>query len=355
MSDARLKILSLPDLQLSDDEWLEISEIINSLEHKTIEAFKICFNEKKSEAVINPKNLTPLFIFITAWFDTTQHLLKWIKHLHEVWIAVTNKNNMSADNLMPLLIELLPKDILQLNELQKKLELALRIKNLGETGYYLTNLLIAVSAKIIRLEENDSPIEKTILLVANEVKQLEQIALLIPACNNYKDYLRDNFIVLLQTSEQDKENYQYCLELCSIKTNGINKDEIMNIVIENIGKPNLILKHPDLMPLLEKYFVLYEMQATLIRTSKSAADKLLEFSAKFIQHHDILTKNLDSSARTFMKMANANLGINRVYEYIGWEDVETKFLKMAGLFSKQAQNDSPAVQNTTESSMHLHH
>lgn len=355
MSDARLKIISLPDLQLSDNEWLEISEIITSLESKTIEAFKVRFSERKSEAVINPKNIPLLFTFIEAWFDTTQHFLKWIKHLHEVWIKITIKNSMSADDLMPLLIELLPKDIVQLNELQKKLELALRIKNSGEVCYYLTNLMIAVSAKIDSLPEKNIQTEKTILLVANEVKQLEQIALLIPACNNYKDYLRDNFLVLLQTSELDKENYLHCLSLCSLKTNGLNKDEIMNIVIEHVGKPTLMLKHPDLTPMLEKYFVLYEMQATLLRISKSAADKLLEFSAKFIQHYDILTKNLDSSARTFIKMANANLGINRMYEYIGWEDVETKFLKMAGLFSKQVQNESPAAQNTTESGMHPHY
>lgn len=257
----------------------------------------------------------------TLWQDTPS-LDLWITHICHV-CAVMNKGKADADDIVSLIYELLPNDPGELNLLLKRIELALSVDDFGSIACRLTNMVVAISAK---LEDSNQKADEKISKIADKIRELEQaggieklqqVLLLLPACKNYKIFLQDTFLAAFEIA--NKEIFQLHKQQCE------NNSQLIE-VIRNLPDLNL---DAALQKLLDKYLVIYDIYLTL-KKGIFAIEKMIEFTAKFTQNFDLLKSQDDSALKTSAKHA-----LNLFREYIGKENPKQVFMKLAEQFTKE--------------------
>jgi|GEM_PF-4379719 hypothetical protein len=337
LNDLFKKILALPDLQLPRDNWSELSDIIRSLPEKNIEKFKEYYKDDTTSPVIKLLGNSKLTAFLQSWFEMINALSACFQYLADTWLNIIGKP-IAGEQLVPLLIELLPDDITQLKLVLKKLDHYAPICDTGEIGFAITNLYIAIGTKISENEAKDKPdssmVEKQVLDVAIEIFGREQINQILPACVNYKIIIRDAF--LAQYKIKNNAAYSSVLKLMTVNETPPDNQQLMDYFIEKTPDDLLDIKNPDACTLLlQKYIAMLEMYYSLVRAHVNSSARLDEFTQKFLHFENILTQNMDNAALSFLKSTTNLLGINHISNFLGWQSKEESFLEMARFFSRQ--------------------
>ncbi len=228
--------------------------------------------------------------------EVSQALVVFLQQLAAIWFE-TLKIEITADDLLPLIAELLPKDNNILQLVLTRIEEAVNIEKEGIRSAALTNFYSAVyfqlhKSELIANTENydESCLDKTIL-VANEVCWQTDLVKLKKFCVTYKDSLLSE-----------------------------SKDR------------------PDNETLKRKYFTLIDMLYTLKNKKQPRLYRLLIFTEKF-DHFQTVFKKVETDAfKLFLKDFSHTLGIDKLAK----PTPEEAFLNLAGEIVKKIKNENLA-------------
>lgn len=327
MKEVLQKIAAFPKFNLSDEGWDDVSELISALPKETMDALKSYLADLK----LHQKDIDKINSIASAWFELTQAMCRQCKYLGKIWFKVINKN-MTAEDLLPLLIALLPNNKIELQQNQIRLDIAIRISSKGENSFALTMFYSANKNKLDEftstLTQNDNP---SINKVATEVLKIEQLLIL---CVTYKYELRDRFIALFKST--GNETYE---KILGNPIEITDKNKIMDIIIAHVSIHDLNLQPDTLNLMFKKYLAMDEMHLTLLKVinvNGSAAHQMREFSGKFDQHHDILMKSLSNATVKSLKESAQSYFSN----YIDCKNNKQKFMELASAYSNTMQTET---------------
>lgn len=283
MDEVLEKIFCLPNLLPSEKECLEISRIISSFEITDIDQFQAALKE------LNQQLPSTVLDYINKWLALANSLSSWEQIVTTAWQKMQSDKIFGNDELLPLTILLMPNDIEQLNTIEKKLGSATRIETGNIANFLMVNFYSAVTVKLSEMNTNNEPNDvqndPALVLIANEIRWLEQIHQLKSVCKEYINYLLERLNERLINSKYPPHSNEDSFS-----------DEIANVLHQDTLKDN------KLNFFLEKYKMIGDMYLSLIRTKSSSRHKLIEFTAKFFHHINNL-KNDNSFDFSFFKGA----------------------------------------------------
>jgi hypothetical protein len=340
MKDIIPKIIAFPDLHLSEQEWTDLSCIISSLTTQTKDDLKIYLEKFK----FLPADVIKITAVAHAWFDLSQAIFHWSCYINEIWLKITGKS-IGADNLVPILVQVLPNNLSELQQNQTKLDLAIKVCTNDEYAYALATFYIAHSAKLESLISNSpSTDDEIIYKVAEEIKKQEklkenekQIQELLPLCINYQIEVENRFIYLIKATK-------FSLYEVIMDTNRTEDQKIIDKILEFLMTNNIELNDEGLTLLKKKYLCLYDLQLTLQNTNSNAIDIMAEFSGKFSHYNDILMQH-QYYLGGYTQSTSQFLRLNYLYDYVGWKNSKQRFIEIATLYS---QKNEPEIEQVNK-------
>lgn len=276
-----------------------------------------------------PAVLNQIMQFLDVLYDIADTILQWNRQLIELWGKINRQIPMGADDLVPLLNELLPADIEQLKQVLEKLKTAGEIEQRGEAACYISNLYLAVAAKVRDMSEPSPkkyPVSKPVMRMVSEIRARETVQFLITVCQDFKLELIDYF--LDQLKSDNKSAYEQHVD------EKLGKEQIMEkIIIANLK--NTIINTEDLSLIETKYNVMIDLQSGLAKGDDDTYCKLLAFAKKFVNYKSILLRTMDSSALQFFKSSSSSLRLDRLYFLLRPQSKEQRFLETAAMVSQK--------------------
>ncbi len=330
------QIISLPTISLTQEERSIINEIVAFLPEQNIDAFQKKITELEIE--IKPKKHHEITSYLTVWFKLSQTVSEWSQHLSRLWTRVAH-SALTAENLMPLIIELLPSDLEKLKLIDAKLQ-AIQIEN-GATYYFLTTLCIAIGIKQNEIDKNplfyepEKNEDKYIRIVISELPKDDEVNLLKLACLDYMNNLLDHFKRLLESTE--KELY---LAYFTDQSPEQDHHKIMETIIGKFNENTFYTA--DLITLMEKYIAMREMFYTLLRKNIFPSKILIEFAEKF-SHFSKLFQNDASEFSTLFWKAIDFVGLNHATVWLSLKSSKARFLSEAGLFTQRNRDANCSI------------
>lgn len=324
------KIDTLPNLELDALALDELHDIVTTLEIHHLKNFQKILKAREDDIIyIEEQNFPFIIEYMQAWVDIAEEMLAWIKLLHTAWFKITDKS-IGNDELLPLMITLLPSDKTQLQLLQEKIFQATSIIDKGEYAFYFTNLYSAASAKAEeKMIDGDDSNKALIETVAKKAIELELEPLRL-AWFEFKAYLLELFIKKL--TSYDSSLYKKYFVNNSLTDD--TKEQIVIRIIHDIETGAVSITDEILSIVMDKYLIITDMCYTLSNHHYNNEKILDEFSVKFFHHNVFLQKNTDSASLAFIKTASSYLGMNRLYDFLEWKSKEEKYLAIGGLFSQ---------------------
>lgn len=335
------KIIAMPDLSLSKEEFAYLKQILSTLDEinsdnfvvelgNRIQAQKELSLEKKEDLTeldkikIELENIPAIIIYLNAWCKMTKALVAWNDYLANTWFETTSKV-IGTEDLLPLVIELLPNDSAKLEKMLIKIDQASLIDTMGMSGFVIANLYAAIRAKLRHLNESKGKPDNNadnIHLVAEIIRRPERIQQLKLAATEYENDLKLKIIANV--------NCQYYYK------NGVivrDKEKIAEALFQDLESGNFsMLFNSDLLALLiEKYIAILDIKQSLQVEGKDTNHKIIEFSEKFLHHKEALEKNTDGYLSSY-----------RVYTLFSAQTEEQKFLELAGLVVQAAWQPAAA-------------
>lgn len=236
-----------------------------------------------------------------------KYLLKWpglINDLHNLITAITltwnelYKTTIACDDLLPILIEVMPRDKAYLAKLSPLLTQAANINKNQSTNFYFT-LLNSVAFFYLQDEE---PIEKD--------ENLERCQAVIKRLRNANFYAMTSLLITLNNICESEmmeigRHIYHLLDTChhheyDIETVTNSKQELLNAweskistMLENMDDPPFC-NDGVLSNLVEKYLVYMDLHMAIYRMSRPALHKLNEIVSKTRLYQPLIKHDFDT-------------------------------------------------------------
>lgn len=334
MDELIKKILALPPITLKEKEWDIAASILSAIEFKTPSAFlkELKYRQGETKSILlKNKHLNDLMNYLTPWHELANMLDKWQEQLSAVWFNVFHQK-LGADDLLPVTVELIPTDRDTLNDLKFKLEIAERLDCTSRLGYVLSNIHIAVCAKLESLDEPedtdtiDKKIKERVAILrehlptaAEEVTRQNQIHQLSVHCGEYKNHLSNLIKEKLKKEYVSiyEENLLTLNDLRNSREKLVKEDEaILHLIEINFrSDPKLIANH-ELEVLFDKFKAMFDLHYTCTRSDVSSEHQLAEFGAKFQLYQETLEKNSDVLGITLLKALSGYIILEKLFSLL---------------------------------------
>lgn len=304
MDELLTLIINLPIPAMTNSEWNILDDIFSSLPEKSTTEFAKKWNEILTEfkgSPIQSVSANNIPIYIEKWIKMANALIKIHRNLATLW-RETFKEEIDADALLDLTVELLPANLYKLRLSLPNIDKASLLEGKNQIGASLTTLYTAVSAKLGQIEERKYLLEPgkyadKIKLVSSIVKQKAQIQALLSLCEKYQEYLESCIEKIIK--ENDPLAYMLYYK-SNLRPAGRSVITELLQELEFEGS-NLPCKEATL-PIIKKYLLLQDFQFTLNRARYTPEEKLTEFNEKFSNFESYI--NSTNQTSFFLKPFN---------------------------------------------------
>lgn len=264
----------------SEDDFVflnEIQAIINDCVTLSISAI--------SEISINKHGFIEDFDeYINKWILINKQIGTVNQHINIAWKRFSNQNDMGADDLLPLIVTLLPNNKASLTQANRNLTEALTFIPSGSLAYMLTTLAVATEAKISIIDnsgetDQTDTNDKIAAFIAEDIKQMELVDYyfkLLEACNKYKKNLSTEIYNKLST--ENKEIYY--------KYSNTPPEEVANLAKDQLIDNPMITS--ALNTLLQKMIRIEDLLLCLTVKDRPVKNVLILFAAKYEHHKSTL-------------------------------------------------------------------
>lgn len=334
-------ILALPEITLSEAQWTDLSELMNSLDTINIDGVLSEIYKDRDPAIPKSPLDHQLNTYLTAWIELAHLISDWLKSLCTTW-KLLHESELSADDLIPLLIELIPRDTTQLQHLQPKLAQASMLMIQSELGWAFTAFYSAFMNKLEQMQNptstDSNPINERIQNLILELQNQPLIETLKVYLEAYISKLRSYF--LSNFSHYHKSLFDEIIAQLPASIDApINDDDKMNAVIDHIVKNQIDISEHGLLNLNMQYNAALDLQQTVQRQTLSATQKRIEFSMKFKIYHELLLNKHDNNLYSITKFTTHYIGFGAAHLLFGSFTVSQQFLQFASHLCDQMPSD----------------
>lgn len=303
LEEITTKLLCLFPLRLKDADLYKIDVFLNMQNITTFSELQTCLAEEQCKGPFVPKTLD----YLKLWLALGACLSNNIASISNLWRKEVNKA-FGSDELVPLLMELLPNNKDLLTTLQKNLLFATKISSSSMYACHLTNLYVALECKLTT--EPIAP-KKEILQLASEIKRLSLVSHLNKICLKYLDEL-----------------LTYCRE---------KSGQALPVgVIDRFFAQTIFPPDKETAELVNQYQLIWDLQQTLIREKTTSAHKLREFNAKFNHLHNILKMK---ASKSFLQKIGEGIKLDVLHDLLWGQSTEKFYAHTLGLFSHKLENN----------------
>ncbi|MDR3477414.1 MAG: hypothetical protein P4M14_05215 [Gammaproteobacteria bacterium] len=264
------------------------------------------------------------FLFTSQLKEISLDMYAFSKSILEL-LGNNGKKNATDADLLPMLIELLPKNKNYLLELSVKLNQLMDIqRDRSELGNHMALLHIAIQTKIEIFDKpeldnlpEDNQRLRVIYPRLNATYQLNQnICRLLEGTKAYMEQLSVSIEQAL--AKQDLNDHYYNVQSESVEIDRETgerhvivrhknyleavMDDYVSEEKDNIVK-ELAKKDPLFDSLLTKYRIMSELENKLTAPRKSAKERFVDYYEHLDKNSELLKKNRDSHFTTFFKLA----------------------------------------------------
>jgi hypothetical protein len=296
------KIKALPLLPFAEDGCRELGELLNNLPECNIQNFKTALETDVDYAKFLAHRDVVLD-YVSTWLDIVCALKLLYQRIKTAWnkIIVKEEQHLDLDELLTILMLLLPDEISVLKELHLRLSKAYCF-GAGETEAMLLNLYGAIEIKIKCAQEKELVnINKNTLVVTDEFCNQEKIHSLINICYAYLNYTHDLFTTTL--NREDDLARMYYLQL-----HPQANLSLMQVIMNDLQNGCMMLGD---IPKLKQYFHKHQLIQSLLNCLKPdkhvhSQDKLSAFKKEFNRHKLVLEQNATHEELNYLeKICNA--------------------------------------------------
>ena len=312
IDDLIKKLLALPKLEISPETSNEFQKLTNHLVRTakpiTLENFNTLL-AAQNNSCISIDEMKSIASYLTAWEQLMTAMDKFIPFINSAW-KITRGKPIDADNLLPLLMNLLPTDDASLTRLLDNLSYA---RDVDQMHYHI-NALCAAAEYLI--DNRNFPAEE-------ENVKYQQLV---------RDARMDDGLIHLHIAEDlEKICHQKMEELfveinrglvfhnihdydCSI--DGMDKPALMKLASEKIMQmyagidAHPFSSYPEVAQDVRKFIAYHEFLASLDRKkSNNVFERLRELNYKFPVYEHALGHDLDTVTFTLSDAMQIYLGV----------------------------------------------
>ncbi|EKD70331.1 MAG: hypothetical protein ACD_46C00568G0003 [uncultured bacterium] len=388
------QILSLPSPDfLTRDEWNITEYIIQKLKEDKKELTAKNFQEKlvseqKEDAKLNfnPSHakqfINNLDAYLLALSNLSKDLANWYDQINETWSFVTEKQ-AAADNLVPLVIQLLPKNKLNKdikNKLEKAVETVSRIFPFGKINYILVTIFSSVTQQmkeeeekkkkpsiVIKKDDDEVTDNEWFVRVEKDIRRQDEIKILADNCIACLNHFGS--IIEEKIKKIDPNSYTYYF---TDKKNNEKKHEIFSQILADSANKNLaFVSSSEILDLLYRHLLTLDLYQSFVRYENKLTDffkeglkkpfkrknkkdlsipeqlsieTLEEFHLKFETHKEELLKDNSFLVIKFVKVVGSTLFLDKLYSLLPIASApskEEKFSETVSMFSQRSKGEIP--------------
>lgn len=311
IDDIIKKLLALPKLELSPEISAEFLKLTNHLactaKPITLENFKALWSLQKASC-ITLTEMNSIEAYLIAWQDMMNTMDKFIPFINSAW-KITRGKPIDADNLLPLLMNIVPTD----ESLPKLLENLSYARDVDQMHYHINAFSAAAEYLIdnrnFHAEEENATYQQLIrdMKIKDGLLQMHIGEELAKICHQK---MEDHFVELYRgLAFHNIHDYDFNVE-------GMDKPVLMKAASEKIMQMYTIIdthpfsSYPELGQDVRKYIAYYEFLESLDRKkSNNIFERLREFSYKFPVYEHALDTDLDTVKFTPNDAMQVYLGI----------------------------------------------
>jgi hypothetical protein len=326
-------LTGLPDLMFNESEQHYLLQLIANLEVRDCDTLQsalfepnVAFDKQK----LSKKNIDSIVKYLFELQKIKGALINWSLHLTLAWESITG-NKISIDDMLTLIINLLPNDCALIEKIIRKLDLAYQLITTDAASYITLSIYSALTIKLQSLQkppQAEIDFEQTTLdAISMDFALQPYIKLLQTTCSSYINYL----IPLIRAqAKKDGLAYLHYFQKNKLEVDVIN--EMLNDLIEQnafFDEENYICKKNEtLQLLLTKYQTIAKLNAILSITNTKAHDRLEDFAKLLLSSDSLLQQNGQYAFNSFLDTSARLFGQTRRYRAYVWNATEGGYLNI---------------------------
>lgn len=312
IDDIIKKLLALPKLKISPEISTEFQMLTNHLVRTakpiTLENFKALWAQHKNSCIAVDE-MKSIEAYLTAWEQMMASMEMFIPFINSAW-KITRGKPIDADNLLPLLINILPTDDESLPRLLENLSYA---RDVDQMHYHINALCSAAEYltdnRNFQAEEENARYQQLVrdAKVEDGLIHLHIAEDLAKICHQRMEDL----FVEIQNGLKFHNIHDYD---CSM--DGMDKPALMKLASEKIMQmyagidAHPFSSYPEVAQDVRKYIAYHEFLASLDRKkSNNIFERLRELNYKFPVYENALGHDLDTVKFTLNDAMQIYLGV----------------------------------------------
>ena len=297
LNDLLTILWNMPHFNFTREKLVDFFDRTNQLSGKTTFANYQASHPTETEKVFWAWDRSNIEKYLLEWPNLCNALEDFIAAINLTWNELFQKS-AACDDLLPLLIEIMPRDIAYLTKLLPLLSCAANINKNTMTDYYFTQLYSAVQFHLnySLVQKSDGKPEEY-LAVINRLRNANyfgSITILLKLNTIFKSNMislaKQIYLLLDQ-----HHNHEYDINPCIVVT-----DELIDAWSEQIYHMRTnrdeapFANDSALSQLIEKFEIYMHLHIAITRTRSSAVHKLAEIVAKVRDNQPLIQTDLDS-------------------------------------------------------------
>ena len=358
-------ILAMPAITLTDQEWIIAQKIVCQLANLSSNNPRDEIDHYPLPAEFDAKRFDYFKYYLKRWIDLTDELIHWKNGIAAVWESLF-LHRPGGEDYLAIYIFLIPdhgEPVQTLKERLKtlvvRLDTACELDFTMQRGCTLDAFRSGIASKLDILTHPDNPdgidkklrdkidkLREHLPNAAIEIERLEQIEQLTRHCGNYKQHLAD--LIKTKLTKEYQDLYNTCFNASQP-----NEDmAILDIICINLKSESTLIKNKELLLLLERFSIFYDLHHTCVRKDVNAEHKLQEFGAKYLSFQDILEKDNDELGIKVVKVITGYALLKKIYTLLPPSvrslSTEEHFSRSASMFSVRRNTHDGIVPRIAE-------